>query len=92
MTFSIVCFIIAVVIKLKLFNNVRRLRFENNEMTQQELADMIGVTRMTVYSIEKGRYVPSTVLALKIARVFNRPVEEIFYFETSSERNGNYEE
>lgn len=49
---------------------IRRLRFEKNEMTQQELADLIGTSRMTVYSIETGKYVPSTVLALKIVRIF----------------------
>lgn len=59
-------------------NNIRKLRFENNEMSQQELAEKIGVSRMTVYSIEKGNYVPSTVLALRIAQVFGKPVEEIF--------------
>lgn len=63
---------------MELKNNIRRYRFENNEMTQQELAEKIGVTRMTIYSIEKGKYVPSTVLALKIARVFKQPVENIF--------------
>ena len=62
---------------MELKNNIRRYRFENNEMTQQELAEKIGVTRMTIYSIEKGKYVPSTVLALKIARVFKQPVENL---------------
>lgn len=64
---------------MRLGNHLRRLRFEHHEITQQELADRIGATRMTVYSIEKGKYVPSAVLALKIARVFGLPVEEIFY-------------
>jgi len=63
---------------MKLLNNVRRCRFDAEEMSQQELADRVGVTRMTIYSIEKGRYVPSAALALKIARVFGKPVEEIF--------------
>ena len=63
---------------MKLKNTIRRLRFDRDEMSQQELADRIGVSRMTIYSIEKGKYVPSTVLALKIARVFAKPVEEIF--------------
>lgn len=65
-------------IGMKLDNNLRRLRFEHGEMSQQALAERIGVTRMTVYSIETGRYVPSTVLALKLARVFGIEVEEIF--------------
>ena len=63
---------------MKLKNTIRKLRFEKNEMSQQELADLIGVSRMTIYSIEKQKYVPSTLLALKISRVFGKPVEEIF--------------
>jgi len=63
---------------MELKNNIRKLRFENSEMSQQELADRIGVSRMTIYSIEKGKYVPSTVLALKISKVFGIAVEEIF--------------
>ena len=54
---------------MKLGNTIRRLRFDAHEMSQQELADLIGVSRMTIYSIEKGNYTPSTLLALKIARV-----------------------
>jgi len=64
---------------MKLGNNLRKLRFERDEMSQQTLAGLIDVTRMTIYSIEKGKYIPSTVLALKIAQVFERPVEEIFF-------------
>lgn len=63
---------------MNLENNLRKLRFEHAEMSQQTLADLIGVTRMTIYSIEKGKYIPSTVLALKIAKVFGKTVEEIF--------------
>ena len=66
---------------MSLSNNIRKLRFENNEMTQAELAERIGVSRMTIYSIEKGNYVPSTVLALKMAQVFKVPVESIFTLE-----------
>jgi len=66
---------------MSLSNNIRKLRFENNEMTQAELAEKIGVSRMTIYSIEKGNYVPSTVLALRIAHVFGVPVESIFTLE-----------
>lgn len=64
---------------MKLGNHLRKLRFERDEMSQQALADLIDVTRMTIYSIEKGKYIPSTVLALKLAQVFERPVEEIFF-------------
>lgn len=60
-------------------NHIRRLRFEKGEMTQQQLADRIGTSRMTVYSIELGKFVPSTLLAMKIAGVFGKTVEEIFF-------------
>ncbi len=60
-----------------------RIRVERAElrMTQQQLADAIGVSRQTVNAIETGRFVPSTVLALKIARRFGKPVETIFQLE-----------
>lgn len=64
--------------KAEIGNDVRRLRFEHGEMTQQELADRIGCTRQTVIMLEQGRYVPSLALALRIAQVFDMPVEEIF--------------
>ena len=50
-------------------------------ITQQELAEKVGVSRQTINSIETGRYVPSTVLALKIADIFNKTVNEIFFLE-----------
>lgn len=60
-----------------------RIRVERAElrMTQQQLADAIGVSRQTVNAIETGRFVPSTVLALKIARLFEKPVEQVFQLE-----------
>jgi putative transcriptional regulator len=64
--------------KAEIRNEVRRLRRENGEMTQQELAERIGCTRQTVIVLEQGRYVPSLLLALRISRVFAKPVEEIF--------------
>jgi len=64
---------------MKLGSNLRRCRFDNNEMQQQELASAIGVSRQTIYSIEKGRFIPSTLLALQIARYFSKSVEDIFY-------------
>lgn len=62
-----------------------RIRVERAElaMTQQQLADAVGVSRQTVHAIETGRFVPSTVLALKIARVFGKPVEQVFRLEES---------
>jgi putative transcriptional regulator len=67
--------------KLIIKNNIRKYRFENNEMSQQELADKAGVTRQAILSIEKGAYYPSLELAFKISRVFNAGVEEIFSYE-----------
>ena len=58
-------------------NNIRVERAIKN-ITQADLADLIGVSRQTINTIESNRYVPSTILALKIARVFEKPVEEIF--------------
>ena len=60
-----------------------RIRVERAEvrMTQQQLADAIGVSRQTVNAIEAGRFVPSTVLALKIGRIFGKPVEQVFQLE-----------
>ena len=60
---------------------IRRLRFDHGEMTQQELAEQVGVTRQTIIALEAGRYAPSLLLAFRIARVFGVPVEEIFQFE-----------
>ena len=51
------------------------------DLTQGELADKIGVTRQAINSIELGKYVPSTLLALKMARLFGKPVEELFMLE-----------
>ncbi len=58
-------------------NNVNRLRTQRG-MTQEELAERTGVSRQTVIAIEKGNYAPSVLLAIKIARVFKTPVEEVF--------------
>tara|TARA_B100001758_G_scaffold242503_1_gene250881 strand:+ start:563 stop:784 length:222 start_codon:yes stop_codon:yes gene_type:complete len=65
--------------KIKIENSVRKLRFNNNEMTQQELADLVGVTRQTVVAIEKYKYTPSLELAFKISIVFNKEIQEVFY-------------
>ena len=65
----------------ELSNNVRRLRFENGRMTQQQLADRAGVTRQTIIAIESGRYAPSLPLAFKIARTFGLRVEDVFEYE-----------
>jgi putative transcriptional regulator len=60
-------------------NEIRRLRFEHGEMTQQALADKIGVTRQTVNAIELGKYAPSLEAAFRIAAVFGKPLESVFH-------------
>jgi len=62
-------------------NQVRRLRFENGEMTQQQLADRVGVTRQTIIAIEAGKYAPSLPLAFRIAHTFGVTIETIFQFD-----------
>lgn len=62
-------------------NEIRKLRFEHDEMTQAELAERIGVTRQTVVAIEKEKYSPSLELAFRIAHVFGVPLESVFRYE-----------
>ena len=64
---------------MKLENNLRKFRFECNEISQQDLANAVGVTRLTIHSIETGKFNPSTLLALKLARFFNVKMEDLFY-------------
>ena len=64
-----------------LTNQVRRCRFEAGEITQQDLADRVGVTRQTIIAIEQGNYTPSLTLAMKIARTFGKTIEEVFHLE-----------
>jgi len=64
----------------KLKNQIRRLRFDNGEMTQQQLADKTGVTRQTIIAIEAGKYSPSLTLAFRIARTFGVGVEKVFQY------------
>lgn len=61
-------------------NKVRECRFFADEMTQQALADLVGVTRQTIMAIEKGKYSPSLEVAFKIAWIFEKPLEEVFQF------------
>lgn len=67
-----------------LTNTIRRLRFEHAEMTQQALAERIGVTRQTVNAIELGKYSPSLEVAFRIAAVFGCPLEEVFQYQAGS--------
>jgi putative transcriptional regulator len=62
----------------KITNTVRRLRFDHDEMTQEELAKKADVSRQTIIAIESGKYTPSLGLAFKLAKIFQRPIEEIF--------------
>lgn len=62
-------------------NNIKLLRFMQNEMTQKELADRVGVTRQTIMAIEAAKYSPSLEVAFKIAAVFGKPLEEVFQYQ-----------
>lgn len=62
-------------------NRIRRLRFDHDEMTQEELANKAGCTRQTIIAVEAGKYVPSLSLAFQIARVFGVNVEDVFQYE-----------
>ena len=62
-------------------NTIRRLRFDEDEMTQQELADKVGVTRQTINAIESGKYSPSLEVAFRIAAAFGAPLEQVFQYD-----------
>jgi putative transcriptional regulator len=64
---------------VELGNHLKQLRFEKNQISQQALANAVGVTRLTIHSIETGKFNPSTLLALKISRFFGKPLEEVFF-------------
>lgn len=73
--------------KSRINNDIRKLRFFHDEMTQQQLAEQVGVTRQTIIAMEKGRYSPSLELAFRIALVFNVPLDEVFSYEPEDESN-----
>lgn len=76
-------------VSTRIENCIRKLRFEHDEMTQQELAERIGVTRQTVNAIELGKYSPSLEVAFRIARVFGEPLEAVFsYPEAQTDETG----
>ncbi|MBU2584980.1 MAG: helix-turn-helix transcriptional regulator [Bacteroidetes bacterium] len=62
----------------KVTNRIRRLRFDSNEMTQEELAEIVGVTRQTIIALEANKYVPSLALAFKLAKAFHVKLEDVF--------------
>ena len=66
-------------------NRIRRLRFDHDEMTQEELAEKAGCTRQTIIALEQNKYVPSIELSFRIARAFDVPLEEVFQYESSQE-------
>ncbi len=67
----------------KITNAIRRLRFDADEMTQKDLAEAVGVTRQTIMAIENAKYFPTLELAFQIARVFDRPLDQVFQFEAN---------
>ena len=68
--------------KGRISNNIRKLRFFRDEMTQQQLAKEVGVTRQTIIAMEKGKYSPSLELAFRIAVVFGMPLDEVFSYDS----------
>ncbi len=69
----------------RLSNQIRMLRFQHDEMTQQALADRIGVTRQTINAMEANKYSPSLEVAFRIAQVFNVPLEQVFQYHDTGE-------
>jgi len=67
--------------KVEIKNRIRRLRFDHDEMTQEELANRAGCTRQTIIALEQGKYVPSITLAFQIARAFGITLEDVFQYE-----------
>mgnify|MGYP006295657219 CR=1 FL=1 len=76
--------------KSNIQNNIRRLRFDHDEMTQQALADQVNVSRQTIVAIENGKYSPTLELAFKIARVFNTSVEDVFSYHPAENKSKKY--
>mgnify|MGYP003565057348 CR=1 FL=1 len=73
--------------KSQISNEIRKLRFINDEMTQQQLAEKVGVTRQTIIAMEQEKYSPSLELAFRIALVFGVPLEEVFSYDPEDESN-----
>ena len=71
--------------KGRIGNNIRKLRFFRDEMTQQQLAEKVGVTRQTIIAMEQDKYSPSLELAFRIARAFEVPLEEVFSYQSEDE-------
>jgi putative transcriptional regulator len=71
--------------KSNIKNNIRKLRFFHDEMTQQQLAEKVGVTRQTIIAMEQEKYSPSLELAFRIALVFGVPLEEVFAYDADTD-------
>lgn len=76
--------------KRRVRNNIRKLRFHNNEMTQEQLAEKAGVTRQTIIAIESAKYAPSLDLAFRIALVFGVPLGEVFSYDPEDDSNQTF--
>lgn len=70
--------------KTRVRNHIRKLRFEHGEMTQQQLAEQVGVTRQTIVAIENEKYSPSLEAAFRVAEVFGQPLETVFYYDAEA--------
>jgi len=73
--------------KSRVRNNIRKLRFFRDEMTQQQLADKVGVTRQTIIAMEQEKYSPSLELAFRIALVFDVPLDQVFSYDAEDDSN-----
>ena len=73
--------------KRQVRNNIRKLRFHHDEMTQEQLAEKVGVTRQTIIAIESAKYSPSLELAFRIALVFGVPLGEVFSYDSEDDSN-----
>jgi putative transcriptional regulator len=72
-----------------ILRNTIKVQRAKKDLTQEQLAELVGVTRTTINFVERGRWVPSAVLALKIAHVFEAPFEEVFYLDTDKNMKGD---
>ena len=70
----------------RIHNHIRKFRFAHQEMTQEELAEKVGVTRQTIVAIEKAKYAPSLELAFRIAYIFDSTIEDLFFHEQKQPR------
>jgi putative transcriptional regulator len=74
-------------VKYRINNQIRKLRFFQDEMTQQQLADKVGVTRQTIIAMEQGKYSPSLELAFRVALAFGVPLDEVFSYDPETGSN-----